>query len=178
MNLKDYQLNAARTMADLGSLELNLSHMVLGIVSENEEYLKAVIEDDVVGTKEEIADHFWYIANYCNLRKYDMQEIYDNFNADSIDEWELEGPVLDIYISRLSDYVKKFIAYGKPIDEELEKKALGVIMEMLILECGDFVLEVDLQKNIDKLKARFPNKFNTNDALNRDIEKERKILEK
>lgn len=177
MNLRDYQSNAARTMVDLGSLELNLCHMVLGIISENEEYLKALALDDVINMKEETADQFWYIANYCTLRNYDLSEIYENFDVEKLEDWELEVNALDVYISKLADYVKKFVAYGKPIDEELEKRALATIMEMLVLDNGEFCLEEDLEKNINKLKARFPLKFNKEEALNRDLEAERKILE-
>lgn len=177
MTLKNYQNHASRTMVDLGSLELNLSHMILGLVSENEEYLKALALDDVVGSKEETADQFWYIANYCTLRNFDMEEIYNDFDVEKIEDWELEVATLDVYVSKLADYVKKFVAYGKELDPILEKRALGTIMEMLILENGEFILEIDLQKNIDKLKARFPNKFTQEKALNRDLETERKILE-
>lgn len=34
-----------------------------------------------------------------------------------------------------------------------------------------------LNKNIEKLKARYPNKFTEHDALNRNLEKERNVLE-
>lgn len=37
--------------------------------------------------------------------------------------------------------------------------------------------EAILAKNRAKLEARYPNKFNNNDAVNRDLEKERNILE-
>jgi len=36
--------------------------------------------------------------------------------------------------------------------------------------------EASLQINIDKLKARYPEKFNEELAVNRDLEKEREIL--
>ena len=34
-----------------------------------------------------------------------------------------------------------------------------------------------LQRNIDKLKARYPDKFSQEKALNRNLDKERDILE-
>jgi uncharacterized protein YabN with tetrapyrrole methylase and pyrophosphatase domain len=34
-----------------------------------------------------------------------------------------------------------------------------------------------MQQNIEKLRARFPDKFNQDDALNRDLNKERQTLE-
>ena len=72
MTFKEYQLNAKRTVAELGSLELNLSHMVLGIISEQEEFLKALVDNDKVNLLEESVDAIWYIANYCTFRGFDL----------------------------------------------------------------------------------------------------------
>ena len=72
MTFKEYQKEVKRTVVDLGSLELNLSHMVLGIISENEEYLKAIVENDMINAKEEQADMLWYLANYCNFRNFNF----------------------------------------------------------------------------------------------------------
>ena len=52
MTFKEYQKEVKRTVVDLGSLELNLSHMILGIISENEEYLKAIVENDIINAKD------------------------------------------------------------------------------------------------------------------------------
>ena len=179
MNFKEYQENAKRTCADLGSLQLNLSHMILGIISENEEFLNAIANGDMVNAREEQVDQMWYISNYCTYRGYDLQELIGDPNSLSFElqDFELETPTWDIFTSKLSDYVKKFIAYGKEIDPNLEKKAIEAIVWSLTLEDTGLNFEVDLQKNIDKLKARFPENFNSNDALNRNLDKERKILE-
>jgi ribosomal protein S17E len=37
--------------------------------------------------------------------------------------------------------------------------------------------ETEMKRNIEKLKARYPEKFEENLAENRDLEKEREILE-
>ena len=181
MNFKEYQLDATRTCSDLGSLKLNLSHMILGIVSENEEFLKAMVEDDIINAREEQCDQMWYIANYCTYRGFDLTEVVGDINRGLEDfiteDWEGVLPTWDVFSSKLADYVKKFIAYDKELDEELEKKALKAIIWSLTIEDTGLNFEVDLQKNIDKLKVRFPEKFNTVDALNRDLDKERKILE-
>lgn len=182
MTLDQYQEDAFRTCASLGDLRLDLSHMVMGIISEQEEFLKAMVEDDLVNAREEQCDIAWYVSNYCTLRNYKFSEVigedYDIFDDELLETWELEVPLFSVYSSKLSDYVKKFIAYGKPIDEKLEKRALKAIIASLFLEETSLNLEVDLQKNIDKLKLRYPDKFNTNDALNRNLKGEREILEK
>lgn len=80
----------------------------------------------------------------------------------------------------LMDAYKKYAIYGKPLD------AIN-----LLEECGDLEWYMSLmlkelnsdyatiwQKNIDKLRARYPEKFTEYEALNRDLKEERKILEK
>jgi NTP pyrophosphatase (non-canonical NTP hydrolase) len=77
------------------------------------------------------------------------------------------------------DNLKRHIYYGKELD-------LVNIGE----ECGDtcwylgllsdvtgIPIEEIKRKNIEKLKARFGEKFSEEKALNRDLDKERKILE-
>ena len=80
----------------------------------------------------------------------------------------------------LQDQLKKHIFYGKPLD-------LVNISE----ECGDLfwylaetLTAIDarfvdvMQRNIDKLRARYPEKFTEDKAINRDLVAEREVLEK
>jgi NTP pyrophosphatase (non-canonical NTP hydrolase) len=172
----NYQENAQRTCASLGSEKLDLAHMVLGIVSEQEEFLKAVVLEDNVNMREELADMCWYVANYCTFRGYNFAKLID-YSFDFEEEWESQVSTFDVYSSKLADYVKKYIAYGKEIDRNLEVKALkGILYSLTIEDCG-FDFTDDLERNINKLKLRFPDKFTEYNALNRDLDGERKILE-
>lgn len=176
--LIDYQLNANRTCASLGDEKLDLAHMVLGIISEQEEYLKACVEEDRVNQKEELADVCWYVANYCTFRDYSFYELVKKHKHNvALFGWETEVSTFDMFTSKLADYVKKYIAYGKPIDRELEERALGGIIWSIDTEECYFDFEADLDRNIKKLQHRFPEKFTQEKALNRDLETERKILE-
>lgn len=179
MDLKEYQKNAKRTCASLGDYKLDLAHMVLGIVSEQEEYLKALVLEDEVNQREELADICWYVANYCELRGYSFYIILkaseDYFEPE--EDWVKKTSYLDVYTSKLVDYVKKYIAYDKKIDNLKELEALGGILYSITLEECYFNFERDLALNIEKLKARFPKKFTTEKALNRNLDKEREILE-
>lgn len=180
MTLREYQKQAFRTCPDLGSLKLNLAHMVLGIMSEEEELLKALVEGDDVGIEEELADKLWYIAGYCTFRNLDLQKLYDERNQVDCEQWEERIDVGISSLSQLQDYVKKFLAYNKEINTELEQRALKLILWNISLEIdeSDIILEDILQNNIDKLKVRYPEKFTTERALNRDLEAERRELEK
>lgn len=178
MKTKDYQELAKRTCASLGNEKLDLAHMVLGIISEQEELMKALAENDVINQNEELADICWYLANYCTFRGYDFAELVREYRYDiELEGWETQVQSFDLFTSKLADYVKKYIAYGKPIDRELEKRVLGGIIHSLTVEECNFTFGVELEKNIKKLQHRFPNKFTVEKALNRDLEKERNILE-
>jgi hypothetical protein len=172
MNLKVYQENAKRTVADLGSLKLNLSHMVMGMCTELSELQDAIDNEDKVNIGEELADFQWYLANYNTLRDYtfkssDLPVYYDDVN--------------DLYysVSELQDVVKKFIAYDKEINEKSEKSLLSSLQYMIQGFYNTYKLDQGeyLQKNIDKLKERYPGKFTVENAINRDLDAERKILE-
>jgi NTP pyrophosphatase (non-canonical NTP hydrolase) len=175
--MANYQKDAQRTCASLGSEKLDLAHMVLGIVSEQEEFLKAVVLEDEVNQREELADMCWYVTNYCTFRGYNFQNIVENCMNVQQEEWEQEVSAMDVFVSKLADYVKKYIAYNKPIDRESEENVLrGIIFSIILENCG-FSFDKDLERNINKLKLRFPDKFTEYDALNRDLDGERKILE-
>lgn len=165
--LKWYQEQAKRTCPNLGSDKLNLAHMVLGIFSEYEEYEKAL---DDVNRSEEVSDMVWYIANYCTFRNLDLSELYDNKQAGNNS--------FPINISILQDYVKKYIAYNKEINRNSEITILQYILDNIEYMYGYIEMENSLHNNINKLKVRFPDKFDENLAKNRNLDAERKELEK
>jgi NTP pyrophosphatase (non-canonical NTP hydrolase) len=179
MEIRDYQEKAQRTCASLGDEKLDLCHMTLGMVSEEEEVAQAITLEDAVNLREELADICWYVANYCTLRGYEFEDILsksENFGAE-LEAWESESSPLLIFISRISDYVKKYIAYNKPISRELEEKSLiGILFSVKDLE-ESFNFKADLGRNIQKLEARYPEKFTNEKAINRNLDVERKILE-
>lgn len=78
----------------------------------------------------------------------------------------------------LLDAYKKALAYGKPLDIVNVGEEVGDLfwyianlMRMLGLD-----FEQVLQINVDKLRARYPEKFSSEHATNRDLTREREIL--
>jgi len=82
-------------------------------------------------------------------------------------------------LGELADPFKKWIAYRKEKDLVNVKEELGDMMWYIGCLCKkyDFDMEEILDKNIAKLRARYPEKFDTEKAQNRDLNAERKILE-
>lgn len=79
----------------------------------------------------------------------------------------------------LMDALKKQHAYGKPLDLVNLREEAGDVLWYLPLLCRALgvSLETVAETNIAKLRARYPEKFTSGHALNRDLETERKILE-
>ena len=179
MNFKEYQEQSKRTCAPLKTRELNLSHMVMGMNSELPEILDA--SSDRINLMEEVVDVLWYVSNYMTFRNVNMAQ-YEHMMKEL--PYRLRT-FTDGYLSlvhsigELTDIVKKNVAYGKQLDAVKEH----TLYQNIIKQCG-FILslfgmdyEEGLQKNIDKLRARFPEQFTQENALNRNLEEERRILE-
>jgi len=166
MKINEYQIESKRTCPSLEGEKLDLAHMVLGIFTEFEEYVNCT---DDVNRSEECSDIMWYISNYCTFREWDLDDLWKNKNYN--------GNSFIINTSILQDIVKKFIAYNKKIDVEKEYNILtGLISNVYDMYDGiDY--EKSLENNINKLKVRFPEKFTEENAINRNLEEERKQLE-
>jgi len=78
-----------------------------------------------------------------------------------------------------TDALKKHIWYGKPQDETNLKEEIGDLLWYLAIACDalstDF--ETEMERNINKLRARYPEKFCDVKAIDRDLDAERAILE-
>ncbi len=82
-------------------------------------------------------------------------------------------------VAEIADVYKKYIAYGRDLDLVNVKEELGDLMFYVVNICNfhRWDLRDICQTNIDKLKARYPEKFTNELAINRDLDVERKILE-
>lgn len=79
----------------------------------------------------------------------------------------------------IQDIVKKAIAYNKPMDTTHMKEELGDLLWYVarIMDWYGFTFESVMETNIAKLRARYGDKFTEYAALNRDLAKEREVLE-
>ena len=82
--------------------------------------------------------------------------------------------------AEFADAMKKNLIYGKILDEINLTEELGDILWYIALACRTMgvTFEQLFDQNTAKLKVRFPEKFTEEKALNRDLEAERKALEK
>lgn len=78
------------------------------------------------------------------------------------------------------DALKKFLFYGRPLDLVNLKEELGDILWYIAIAMSalDTTFEDEMDRVIRKLKTRYPEKFTTDAAINRDLFSERNELEK
>lgn len=82
-------------------------------------------------------------------------------------------------VGELADVYKKYLAYGKEIDRFNVIEELGDLMWYVANFCRMNNIDFGevLRINIEKLQARYPSEFNEANALRRDLETERNVLE-
>ena len=78
------------------------------------------------------------------------------------------------------DALKKFLFYGRPLDLVNLKEELGDILwyAAVAMSALDTTFEEEMDRVIRKLRTRYPEKFTTDAANNRDLFSEREELEK
>ena len=81
--------------------------------------------------------------------------------------------------AEMADNVKRAIFYGKKLDLINLREELGDLCWYIAIVCAEtgFNFGEILERNIDKLRQRYPEKFSTAKALNRDLDAERAVLE-
>jgi NTP pyrophosphatase (non-canonical NTP hydrolase) len=170
-SLKEYQELATRTCTDLGTKKLNNLHMKMGLITELAEaidvYKKKIAykkDIDYVNLQEElIGDVLWYAVNYCRINDIELPKLKENIQStDDFDDID--------YVMWLFELTELSIKPKKNIQEII--KTIYIISVYL-----NFDFYQSLTNNINKLMVRYPEKFDTDKAINRDLETERKRLE-
>lgn len=152
MKIEQYQIEAKRTCPTLGSYDKDMTHMRLGIFTECGELLDAIKKNyaygkplDLVNVGEEIGDIAWYFVN---------EMTFKNVKA-KIKPQRFKSP------QQIEEVITVIV--------ELQTLNCHFNLSQLINVANYFNLDFYelLDKNIAKLKARYPEKFTTENALNR-----------
>lgn len=82
-------------------------------------------------------------------------------------------------VAELADALKKALAYGKQVDWVNVEEEIGDLMWYVANFCRINGLDFEdiLERNINKLRVRYPEKFTHQAANNRNLSAERKVLE-
>lgn len=185
MEFQQYLIESSRTLKSLGK-ELDLLHCATGLVTESAELVDAIKKHvfygkplDVVNIKEELGDLLWYVAIPVRIftdLDLDINRQNDEFYKKKIKNNILTKDGLIRYFLSFNAMVfnlSKHIVI-RPLEPDFYNviEDINLICEIYSLDLGE-IMDI----NINKLKARFPLNFTNENALNRDLEKERAILE-
>lgn len=183
MKLAEFVKSSGRTLSNKFSVDstikVNLLHSAIGVSTEVGEIQEAFLgmftaKLDVVNLSEECADVMWYLA--IPIRDYGL----DLGKIASLAPTEFDISKLVIDSANFLDMLKKISFYNKPVDGFLVDHHVCTLYQHMISMAHSygFDLELAMSNNQDKLRARFPDKYDDSKALNRDLETERKELEK
>lgn len=172
MTLEEYKIESARTSPPDCTDPDRLVHCALGLVTEFIELIKAVETQDEVNTIEELGDTMWFL-----MEGVRAAAPYTAIGAELKLSKEMRAP-MHIH-TRIADIAKAWKFYGKrPMFAELY--ALFDMVYTMVWNLArqmEVPVENILDCNISKLRARFPQKFSADAAINRNLNKERRALE-
>ena len=121
-----------------------------------------------------------YVSNAVKTESRDHEQIAHRLESPKTQRLLHAAIGISTEGGEMLDAVKKHIYYGGALDEVNLAEEAGDTFWYLALLCDALGISFEevWEKNIAKLKARFGDKFNEDGALNRDLDKEREILEK
>ncbi len=121
-----------------------------------------------------------YISNAIKTESTDFQAMNQRLQNDGSKRLLHAGFGLSTEAGEFLDALKKHIFYGKELDRVNLREELGDLFWYMAIACDelDVPFEALMQRNIEKLKARYGEKFSEEKAEKRDLETEREILER
>jgi len=170
MELNKYQELSKRTMPFKGEpknpieYENGLTNYALGLIGECTEVLSAANDREAI--LKEIGD----VAHYAfGLLTY-LGETYEpltNYIVEGTKEKLINKIV--ILSGEISEQVKKFVFHRHELNSSKVKIALKMLIKNLIALAGfyDSSLREICEMNIEKLKMRYPDRFNVEDSKKR-----------
>lgn len=164
-------------------LRYRLTHAALGFTTETAELFCG---KDNINELEELGDLSWYLALPTNLLQgmrlpLKLGEGPLRNPWDTSVEVQLQANLghLVRLAGELADFSKRFTYYRKDPDwsqvQFTVSQAWMAVIKAVKLRDGDFQQVLDA--NIAKLKSRYPDRFTCKLAVQRNVAKERKVLE-
>ena len=178
---KDYEGVKAR----IDGRTIRFLHGAMGLATEVAELQES---GDATNLKEELGDLMWYSALICHEAPFDLEniELTARFVIGKFSPHHDVPRQLFLMFERdlvrssgrLVDALKKSVFYGRHLDMVKMKEDLTIVICNIIKSCNAFGIDYEdmKAKNIDKLRARYPDKFTESDALERDLDNEKKAL--
>lgn len=120
-----------------------------------------------------------YIEQAMRTESSDLNQVADRMVQSRTMRLQHAAMGLVTEAGEFTDALKKHVWYGKPLDKTNLKEEIGDILWYLAIACDALSTDFDteMERNINKLRARYPDKFCDVKAVNRDLDAERVILD-
>lgn len=186
MNWNEYLILSEKTLSDKfncsAPAKQKVLHAAIGLCTEAGELID-VFDDlqegraiDVVNLKEELGDMYWYLA----ILSRELS-ISSTLPHSTVEKKDTSWHILQLVRSSgdILDLLKKSVYYGANLNEEgISTEVLNLFISLNeISKNWNLAIQDIWETNINKLKARYGEKFSEEGALNRDLDKERNVLE-
>lgn len=186
---QDYVVGAQRTLKRMPNHQMDHIHMQMGCMTEIGEMINSYKIHhiygkpfDAVNLNEEFGDTAWYIANdnvlWCTNEQEVRMAIYDPHElVYTLRRLETDWPLLlnqsgiDVIVNGWMDFIGDFVNH-----KHWNHERMWTNFFILGLQMG-VDIPLALTRNIEKLQARYPDKYTDFAALNRNLDNERSILE-
>lgn len=182
MLLSEYQNEAKRTLArDLPHAVEGLT-LALGLSGETDEALEAAAQCGPQAQLAEVGDCLWYAANLASHFALDLDKLcFSDWRGDyeSLEEWQQRffdsrpDPMrLRLATMRVTEAVKKIYGHGhSKLAADLPRLLRGYLAE-LATHCNTYNISMTdaAEHNVSKLRARYPNGFETARSVDRSKE--------
>lgn len=194
--LVDYQREAQRTKSvgfHINRMEESVGqfiyrdmlHAAIGMVTEAGELLEAFNGDgplDLVNLDEEAGDFLWYLAIYAEARHTTFDRLTEAYDPPLFERPRENFTIalqLMILSARVLDTFKKSLFYGKPVNFSTADAIVAACLMMIESYAKSRATTVTAlaERNLRKLRTRFPEKFDDQRALFRNLDAERETLE-
>lgn len=153
MEFKEYMKLAMRTNPEGKDFKDNILNGLLGLYGELIEYSSS----DSVNGVEELGDAYWYLALLCDT-------------MDIVPEGVSTNNHILLYVASLSEHFKKHFFQGHDLGVAYVSTLLSSIKAELDCIASHISSPEEVMRlNIDKLKKRFPNGFEVEKSINRDV---------
>jgi NTP pyrophosphatase (non-canonical NTP hydrolase) len=121
-----------------------------------------------------------YIKDAIKTESREFKAMDSRLSDDGIKRLLHAGIGLSTESGEFLDALKKHIFYGKELDRVNLAEEIGDLFWYLAIASDELKIDFEsvMNKNIEKLKARYGEKFTEEKAENRNLDSERVILEK
>lgn len=171
MKLNEYQVLAHKTANTNLTRNEQLLVAALGLVDEAVEvlelYNKALV--DLHALRKELGDVYWYDGELCTLLGLPLTDtertLYAYWGSGESLAKKLVTSAKDV-----GELIKKHAGHGHVLDMDLFVSRLSEVTQYLNVFAANYIdggREAVLQANIDKLRARYGEKFSTAASVNR-----------